>query len=75
MMKDYTFVLNNKWHFYWGIHERGSNDVVSAVCVQRAPIVFLLGGRGIDRECIKCNKQLRRHHPNHFREFPSSIYP
>ena len=29
--------------------------------------------RGIDRQCIQCNKQLRRHLPNPFRQFPSTI--
>ena len=43
---------------YRGIQEKGSGDFISAVCVQR------------DRQCIQCNKQLRQHLPNPFREFP-----
>ena len=31
--------------------------------------------RGIDRSCILCNKQLRRHLTNLFREFPCTFHP
>ena len=50
-----------------GIYEKGSDDVVSAACVYR----------GIDRSLTfypSAHTQLRRHHPNPYREFPFMFY-
>ena len=52
---------------YKGIHEKGSRDVDSAVCVQR--------DSQIDIVHIQCSKQLRELRlPNPFREFHSKQY-